>query len=190
MVQLTRIYTRGGDKGKTSLGDGKRILKSHARIEAIGTVDEANAFIGITLCHFKGTFQEDLMHVQHDLFDLGADLCVERQTDKLSLQPQQIRWLERKIDQLNASLPPLKSFVLPGGTEGAACCHFARTLVRTAERRVVHLAQEENVSATIIGYLNRLSDYLFVLARAANRTADTTYEILWEPGKYQGKEKE
>lgn len=190
MVQLTRIYTRGGDKGKTSLGDGKRVLKSHARIEAIGSVDEANAFIGITLCHFKEAFREELMHVQHDLFDLGADLCIERQSDKLRLHPHQVEWLERQIDRVNASLPSLQSFVLPGGNEGAAYCHFARTLVRAAERRVVDLAQKENVSATIVRYLNRLSDYLFVLARAANRTADTTYEILWEPGKHQGAEKE
>jgi cob(I)alamin adenosyltransferase len=185
MVQLTRIYTRGGDKGRTSLGDGTRVDKHHARVEAYGTVDEANAVIGLARLHVEGEAQAMLERIQNDLFDLGGDLCIppkegEAEGQALRLQVSQVERLEREIDTLNAELKPLNSFVLPGGTPAAAWLHLARTVVRRAERATTRLAEAEPVNSAAIRYLNRLSDHLFVLARWTNGKGSG--DVLWKPG--------
>jgi len=183
MVRLTRIYTRGGDLGETSLGDGTRVSKDSLRVEAFGTVDEANAAIGLARLHASGDAFDMLARIQHDLFDLGADLCTpdmsERGTGALRIVAAQTERLEHEIDAMNADLPELNSFVLPGGTTLAATLHLARTITRRAERFTVALATVETVNPEAIKYLNRLSDHLFVLSRAANRPAG---DILWQPG--------
>lgn len=186
MVQLTRIYTRGGDKGGTSLGDGTRVPKDDLRVDAYGTVDEANGTIGLARLHAAGLPDLDAMlgRIQNDLFDLGADLCVPggspRDEESLRIVQSQIDRLEAEIDAMNAVLSPLKSFVLPGGSPAAAHLHVARTVVRRAERLVCALAREETVNPLAIAYLNRLSDHLFVAARHAN--LDGTGDVLWVPG--------
>lgn len=183
MVKLTRIYTRGGDKGKTSLGEGTRVYKSDARIEAIGAVDESNAVIGLIDCVALKEMHALLQQIQNDLFDLGADLCIpDLQTTKVKLKitAAQVEFLEKAIDSYNANLAPLTSFVLPGGTRLSAHLHFARTVVRRAERRVCSLQQQCDINPDIIRYLNRLSDLLFVLARTANDQG--RLDILWVPG--------
>ena len=183
MVQLTRIYTKGGDKGETSLGDGSRVKKHSPRVEAYGTVDEANAAIGVARLHAEGAVLEMLARIQNDLFDLGADLCTPetgRKSDgALRVVPSQTERLEREIDAMNGDLKPLDSFILPGGTPLAAQLHVARTVTRRAERLVTALAATETVNAEAVKYLNRLSDHLFVLSRVANRE---TGDILWRPG--------
>jgi len=183
MVQLTRIYTRGGDKGETSLGDGSRVKKHSLRVEAYGTVDEANATIGVARLHAEGAVLEMLARIQNDLFDLGADLCTPETGRKsegaLRILPSQTERLEREIDAMNADLKPLDSFVLPGGTPLAAQLHVARTVTRRAERLVTALAEVETLNPEAVKYLNRLSDHLFVLSRVANRE---TGDILWRPG--------
>jgi cob(I)alamin adenosyltransferase len=183
MVRLTRIYTRGGDEGETSLGDGTRVPKDSLRVEAFGTVDEANAAIGLARVHAAGEALEMLARIQNDLFDLGADLCTPeggtRGEGALRIVAAQIERLEREIDAMNADLPPLDSFILPGGTPLAAALHLARTVTRRAERFVVALALVEKVNPEAVKYLNRLSDHLFVLSRVANREAG---DILWQPG--------
>src|SRR5687767_11749770 len=173
MVQLTRIYTRGGDKGRTSLGDGTRVDKHHARVEAYGTVDEANAVIGLARLHLEGEAEAMLGRIQNDLFDLGGDLCIppkegEAEGQALRVLDSQVERLEREIDALNAELKPLNSFVLPGGSPAAAWLHLARTVVRRAERATTSLAEAEAVNPAAVRYLNRLSDHLFVLARWSN----------------------
>ena len=182
MVQLTRIYTRGGDQGRTSLGDGTRVAKHALRVEAYGNVDEANATIGLARLHAEGDHDAMLARIQNDLFDLGADLC--RPDDggaaRLRVSDAQVDCLEAEIDRLNAALQPLQSFVLPGGSALSACLHLARTVVRRAERGVVALAEQEAVNPAVVRYLNRLSDHLFVLARAAND--DGAGDVLWVPG--------
>jgi len=178
------VVTRGGDGGETSLGDGKRVPKDALRIEALGTVDEANAALGL-LRHAAG---EDaaittlLLRLQNDLFDLGADLAVPEggTRPRLAVTEAQVQALEAAIEAHNANLPPLKSFILPGGGSFAAAAHLARAIVRRAERRVVSLAAAEPLNPSMIRYLNRLSDLLFVLARAAN--AKEGGETLWQPG--------
>ncbi|MCK8784565.1 cob(I)yrinic acid a,c-diamide adenosyltransferase [Roseomonas sp. NAR14] len=185
MVKLDVITTRGGDAGETSLGDGARLRKDAARIEAIGEVDEANAAIGLLRLHVAGPdgrlADESLARIQNDLFDLGADLCVPGLGgDRLRLAAAQSARLEAEIAAMNAALPPLRSFVLPGGTPAAAHAHLARTVVRRAERRVVRLAAEEAVNPAVLHYLNRLSDHLFVLSRLLN--AGEATELLWQPG--------
>jgi cob(I)alamin adenosyltransferase len=196
MVRLTRIYTKGGDKGETSLGSGARVAKHDPRVAAYGTVDEANATIGLARLHLgdaHGDADADadaiLGRVQNDLFDLGADLC-RPETPKsgkpsepppLRVTAGQVARLEGEIDRLNADLAPLKSFVLPGGTAGAAYLHLARTVARRAEREMTALAQTEAVNPEAIRYINRLSDLLFVLARALNDGG--AQDVLWEPGK-------
>lgn len=183
MVQLTRIYTKGGDRGKTSLGTGKRVLKSSPRIAAIGDVDEANASLGVARLYAEGEIDRLLFHIQNDLFDIGADLCVpvtENSEDRLRLHPHQVTFLENKIDDYNHSLPPLQSFVLPGGSSLSATLHQARTIVRRAERAVCFLKEEEPLNETIIHYMNRLSDLLFVLARYDNHQKEG--DVLWVPG--------
>ena len=184
MVQLTRIYTRGGDKGKTSLGDGKRVAKHDLRVAAYGTTDEANAAIGLARLHCSGALDEMLSRLQNDLFDLGADLCrprgEEAETPALRITAEQVVRLEGEIDAVNAKLGALKSFVLPGGSPLAAHLHLARTVCRRAERVMTALAEAEWVNPEAIRYINRLSDLLFVLARHAN--ADGRGDVLWVPG--------
>jgi cob(I)alamin adenosyltransferase len=184
MVRLTRIYTRGGDKGETSLGDGSRVAKQALRVAAFGTVDEANAAIGVARLVAQGEVDAALARIQHDLFDLGADLCTPEETPRregaLRILPAQVERLEREIDGWNASLAPLDSFVLPGGTPGAAHLHQARTVVRRAERLVAELAAAEPVNPEALKYLNRLSDHLFVLSRYVNDQG--VRDVLWRPG--------
>lgn len=188
MVKLTRIYTRGGDKGLTSLGDRSRRPKDDLRIEAYGSVDEAGAAIGLARLHTKGKIDAMLARVQNDLFDVGADLAApgdggdDGATPRLRTVQSQIDRLEREIDALNPALGPLASFVLSGGTPAAAALHFARTVTRRAERLAFALARKEKgkVNPLALRYLNRLSDHLFVLARAAN--AMGRKDVLWVPG--------
>ncbi len=184
MVKLTRIYTRGGDRGETSLGDGGRVAKHDLRIAAYGTVDELNAAVGLARLHVEGEADEALGRIQNDLFDLGADLCTpERENPKrppLRVAETQVGRLETEIDRMNATLRPLESFVLPGGTPAAAHLHLARTVARRAERLVCELAARETVNPAAIRYLNRLSDHLFVLARFVNDRG--AKDVLWAPG--------
>ena len=183
MVRIDRVVTRGGDGGETSLGDGSRVAKDAPRIEALGTVDEANAAIGLLRCAVAGAPETDAMlaRIQNDLFDVGADLCVPGPDgDRLRLTAASIERLEAEVATLNAGLVPLTSFVLPGGTEAAARAHVARTAVRRAERDLVRLAAIEALNPMLMRYLNRLSDHLFVLARACN--ADGAGDVLWVPG--------
>jgi cob(I)alamin adenosyltransferase len=181
-VNLTRIYTKLGDGGDTHLGDMSRVPKTHPRIEAYGAVDELNAQIGLALTveDLPEQYAEWLRHVQNDLFDVGADLSVPAGGDRerLRLAPEQVGWLESACDEVNATLAPLKSFVLPGGTRAAAQLHVCRTVCRRAERRAIGV---EDGSPEVVRYLNRLSDLLFILSRGANAGE----EPLWEPGRYR-----
>lgn len=189
MVRLTKIYTKTGDKGETSLGDGSRVLKTHARILAFGTVDELNAALGVVLALSEDTLPgaDRLAKIQNDLFDVGADLCVPPTTNspspELRVTEAQVQQLETWIDEWNEALPALESFILPGGSRAAALLHAARTVCRRAEREVLLLSETdgEEVNPTVLTYLNRLSDLLFVLSRAANRAAGIA-EPLWTPG--------
>jgi cob(I)alamin adenosyltransferase len=184
MVRLTRIYTRGGDTGETSLGGGARVPKYALRVAAYGTVDEANAAIGIARLHADSAADEMLDHIQNDLFDLGADLCTpedgRRAAGALRIVAAQVERLEREIDAMNAALRPLDSFILPGGTPAAAYLHLARTVTRRAERLVSELASTEPVNPEALKYLNRLSDHLFVLGRRLNDNG--ARDVLWRPG--------
>ena len=182
MVKLNRIYTRGGDQGRTSLGDGSRVAKHALRVDAYGNVDETNATIGLARLQTEGAMDEALARIQNDLFDLGADLCrPEDGTDKhLRIAASQVERLEVEIDELNADLPSLASFVLPGGSPTSSFLHLARTVARRAERSVVELAEQESVNPAALQYLNRLSDYLFVLSRAVNDRG--RQDVLWVPG--------
>jgi cob(I)alamin adenosyltransferase len=184
MVRLTRIYTRGGDTGETSLGDGARVPKHAVRVAAYGTVDEANAAIGIARLHADPAADEMLDRIQNDLFDLGADLCTpedgRRAAGALRIVAAQVERLEREIDAMNAALRPLDSFILPGGTPAAAFLHLARTVTRRAERMVSELASSEPVNPQALKYLNRLSDHLFVLGRRLNDNG--ACDVLWRPG--------
>ena len=185
-VNLTRIYTRLGDGGETHLGDMSRVPKTHPRIEAYGTVDELNAQIGVALAvdGLPERFAAWLTRVQNDLFDVGADISVPHGGDRerLRVVPEQTAWLEQACDEVNAELPNLKSFVLPGGTAAAAQLHVCRTVCRRAERRTIACGEE--VNAECVRYLNRLSDLLFILSRAVNVAAGDG-EPLWEPGRYR-----
>ncbi|PPR43620.1 MAG: Cob(I)yrinic acid a,c-diamide adenosyltransferase [Alphaproteobacteria bacterium MarineAlpha6_Bin2] len=187
MVKLNKIYTRKGDKGSTSLGDGKKVLKHSIRVEAYGTVDEANAFIGLVILKSSKQIKKILLKIQNDLFDLGADLCTpeKKNIKKLKITLNHIHFIETKIDFYNKSLSPLRSFVLPGGSESSIFFHLARTVVRRAERKVSDLLKKEKINPHIISYLNRLSDLLFVLARYTNNKGKK--DILWIPGKNTGK---
>jgi cob(I)alamin adenosyltransferase len=186
MVKLTKIYTRGGDSGETSLGDGTRVAKSATRVAAYGDVDEANAILGIVRLHLTGLDDEILARIQNDLFDIGADLCVPitetPDYPPLRVTQAQIDWLEGQIDRMNAELAPLNSFILPGGSPAAAFLHQARTVVRRAERLVVTLLAEpgEAVNRLVLIYLNRLSDLLFVMSRYVNDKGAN--DVLWVPG--------
>jgi cob(I)alamin adenosyltransferase len=182
-VRLTRIYTGGGDRGETSLGDGSRVSKLDCRIGAFGTVDELNAQLGVALAgEAPPELDACLARVQNELFDVGADLCVPwGVTDRLRVDDMMIAALERDCDRFNADLPELKSFILPGGTELAARLHIARTVCRRAEREVLAAADEVEINPLVLIYLNRLSDLLFILARTANAAAGRD-EPLWKPG--------
>jgi cob(I)alamin adenosyltransferase len=190
MVYLSRIYTKTGDGGETALGDGRRVPKDHPRVAAYGSVDELNSVLGLLLAHHPQAAEAELVRsIQNDLFDLGADLCLPQSPDekpgaKLRIQPEQAKRLEEAIDRLNADLPPLSSFVLPGGSPEAAWCHLARTVCRRAEREVVALRHGEPVNPQVVVYLNRLSDLLFVLARVYNDRGGG--DVLWQPGKTLG----
>ena len=175
--RLSKIYTRTGDDGTTGLGDGSRVGKDSLRVEAYGTVDELNSSLGVLLA-VPGLPREVsacLTEVQHELFDMGGELCIPGHR---AIREEQITRLERTLDEFNEALPPLKEFILPGGGAAAAACHLARTVARRAERRVVKLAREETVSAEVGKYLNRLSDLLFVIARVLARHERGT-EVLW-----------
>jgi cob(I)alamin adenosyltransferase len=184
MVKINKIYTRTGDKGDTGLVGGERRPKYDLRVKAYGTVDEANSFIGVARLHDGAkTYDANLKRIQHDLFDLGADLATvyKKGDDKaLRITAKQVERLEQEIDLMNEWLKPLDSFVLPGGSAFAAHLHLARTVVRRAERIVCELAEKEKINISAIEYLNRLSDFLFVLARVANNNGAA--DVLWEPG--------
>jgi cob(I)alamin adenosyltransferase len=175
--RLSRIYTRTGDDGTTGLGDGNRVRKDHARVEAYGTVDEANSTIGMILAvaGLPAEVARALTEIQHDLFDLGGELCIP---GTQVIQAERIAQLEQLLDGFNDPLPALKDFILPGGGPAAAACHLARTIVRRAERRVWTLAESEQVNAEVPKYLNRLSDLLFVIARVLARHENGS-EVLW-----------
>jgi cob(I)alamin adenosyltransferase len=187
MVYLSRIYTKTGDQGDTSLGDGTRVPKDHPRVAAYGDVDELNAVLGLLRANLPNDAEEVplLGTIQNDLFDVGADLCVPlpappAEDTRLRVRAEQADRLERAIDQLNTRLRPLTSFVLPGGSPTSAWCHLARTVCRRAERAVVSLGRKETLNPQIVIYLNRLSDLLFVLARVFNQ--DGKDDVLWVPG--------
>ncbi len=184
MVRLTRIYTRGGDTGETSLGDGSRVAKPDLRVAAFGTVDEANAAIGLARLHAAAEIDAMLARIQNDLFDLGADLSTpdsgKRGKEALRILASQVERLEREIDAMNAELKPLDSFGLPGGTPCAAHLHLARTVVRRAERLAAELARRDKINPEALKYLNRLSDHLFVLSRHVNDKGGR--DVLWQPG--------
>jgi cob(I)alamin adenosyltransferase len=183
MVRIDVVVTRGGDAGETSLGDGARLPKDAPRIVAIGAVDEANAAIGVLRLSTQAMAAEDamLVRIQNDLFDVGADLSVPGQSGaRLRLTDAPVLRLEAEVAAMNAALPELTSFILPGGTQGAAHAHVARTVVRRVEREVVRLMGEEAVTPALLRYLNRLSDHLFVLARVLN--GNGANDVLWSPG--------
>ncbi|WP_299839214.1 cob(I)yrinic acid a,c-diamide adenosyltransferase [uncultured Jannaschia sp.] len=187
MVVLSKIYTRTGDAGTTALGDGTRVPKTSARVEAYGTVDEANATIGLARLHVEGELDDRLARIQNDLFDLGADMCrpgmardAEAEHPPLRMTQGQVDRLESEIDAMNDALEPLRSFVLPGGSALAAHLHLCRTVTRRAERLAMALAGQEDVNAAAVTYLNRLSDWFFVASRIAND--DGRADVLWVPG--------
>ena len=189
MVKLTKIYTRGGDGGKTSLGDGTRVPKNAVRVAAYGAVDEANATVGLARLHTGGAADEMLARIQDDLFDLGADLCTpgggfaesaDAGETALRVTKAQVARLESEIDEMNGDLAPLSSFVLPGGSAAAAHLHLARTVTRRAERLMIALTETEPVNPRAIEFVNRLSDHLFVLARHLNDKGRK--DVLWRPG--------
>lgn len=198
MVKLTKIYTRSGDQGTTGLGTGKRVAKSHPRVEAYGCVDETNAFLGLAVCSAQDAqhaIAKPLERIQHDLFDLGADLCTPISQDEapdsaLRITEPQIKQLEDLIDEYNAELSDLTSFILPGGSKLAADLHVVRTVCRRAERMVSLLIElePEETSILTMQYLNRLSDLLFVFSRSANNRGKD--DVLWVPGKNRGSSSE
>ncbi len=179
--RLSKIYTKTGDDGTTGLGDGQRVAKDSARVEAYGTVDEANSAIGVVLAFDTVPYElrRCLTEVQHDLFELGGELCIP---GHVAVSDDFIQRLERNLDDFNKDLPPLKDFILPGGGQAAAACHVARTIVRRAERRSKTLADVETVRSEVLRYLNRLSDLLFVVARVLSRI-ESGEEVLWNRGR-------
>jgi cob(I)alamin adenosyltransferase len=187
-MKLDRIYTRSGDDGRTSLGDGARLPKFHVRVAAYGSIDEANSIIGIAILHGSDDdVRGVLTHVQNDLFDLGGDLCrperEHRKVEPLRVSERQVTLIEERIDAFNAALPPLDSFVLPGGSHAAAHLHHARTVVRRAERYMTEIAYQEPLNPAALKYANRLSDLLFVLARYVNERGQA--DILWRRGQHR-----
>lgn len=186
MVYLSRIYTKTGDDGTTGLGDMSRVPKDDIRVASYGSVDELNSMLGLMLAHHQGMIEWTFLRlIQNDLFDVGADLCTpmsenEEPGKKLRVTEAQVQRLERGIDRLNEHMKPLTSFVLPGGSTAAAWCHVARTVCRRAEREVVTLGRRDRMNPQALIYLNRLSDYLFVLGRKLNQ--DGEGDVLWKPG--------
>ncbi len=185
MVVLNRIYTRTGDDGTTALGSGDRRKKYDLRVAAYGTLDEVNATIGLARLHTEGALDAMLARIQNDLFDVEADLCLAEKGPggaRMTVTDAQVTWLEQRIDELNADLEPLKSFILPGGRPAAACLHLARTVCRRGERLMVELKDQpgEDVTPTALKYVNRLSDFLFVAGRYANDRGGS--DVLWQPG--------
>jgi len=188
MVKLNRIYTRTGDDGSTGLGNGERRSKADPRVEAYGTIDEANAALGMAVLYLSDlpALQQELVMIQNDLFDLGADLATPDTGEELGYEPlritqAQVQRIERLIDAYNSNLRPLDSFVLPGGAPASAYLHLARTITRRAERAIVELAGREKISKPCLEYVNRLSDFLFVASRVANDGGKG--DVLWVPGK-------
>lgn len=186
MPRLTKIYTRTGDNGTTGLGDGSRVEKDHGRVEAYGTVDELISWLGQLLTYDLPTpLPEIFIDIQHALFDIGSELSIpgmERIPERYVAQ------IEEHLDQLNAELPTLQEFILPGGTQAAACCHVARTVCRRAERRMYTLSKDEKINGASLKYVNRLSDFLFVAARYINKRENIN-DVLWQPGKLAGQDK-
>ena len=180
MVKLDKIYTKGGDKGLTSLGDGARTSKCSLRVKAYGEVDEVNASLGIASCYCSKTLKKSLLRIQNDLFDLGADLCVPNKKKRITIGTDKTNLLEDELDEMNTKLGKLNSFVLPGGTKASAYLHYSRTITRRCERSIVELNSKEKINSEIIKYINRLSDFLFVAARIENIKDG---DILWIPGK-------
>ena len=187
MVVLNKIYTRSGDKGDTALGNGNRVAKHSARVSAYGTTDELNSFVGVARLSANGEMDEALARIQNDLFDLGADLCrpdmdkdAEAEYPPLRVIAAQVDRLEAEIDEMNADLSPLRSFILPGGTPLAAHLHVCRTVARRAERLATELAVADQINPVAVKYLNRLSDWFFVAARVANNGGED--DVLWVPG--------
>ena len=178
MVKLDKIYTKGGDKGYTSLVGGKRVKKSSYFIEAIGNVDELNAFLGYTINYLKSDKKKIIQNIQNDLFDMGADLATpfSKKKNTIRLSNSQTAYLEKAIDKINAKLKPLTSFILPGGDKISSLYHLARTICRRCEISIVQLSEKVKINTEILKYINRLSDLLFVLARQTNKN-----EILWKP---------
>ena len=187
MVTLSKIYTRGGDAGETSLGSGDRVKKHNVRVAAYGTTDEVNAVIGIARLHTTGDVDAMLARIQNDLFDLGADLCTpdggNRSDGALRIVDAQVNRLETEIDAMNDDLETLKSFILPGGSAAASYLHLARTVSRRAERLMTELAEVEDINPAALKYVNRLSDHLFQLSRKVNDNGAT--DILWVPGQHR-----
>ncbi len=176
--RLSKIYTRTGDNGTTGLGDGSRVDKDSLRVEAYGSIDELNSIIGLLLSHdLPADIRAELTRIQHDLFDVGGELSVPGHT---KISDKQVQRLERFLEELNQHLPPLKEFILPGGTQAAAVAHMARTVCRRAERRTVTAMRQEAVNEVALRYLNRLSDLLFVIARSLNKAAGEP-DVLWQP---------
>ena len=185
MVKLNKIYTRTGDDGTTGLVDGSRLPKHATRLEAVGAVDEANAALGLAVLALDGDWRGDVVRLQNDLFDLGADLATPGDDFApsemvLRIVPAQVDWIETRIDAANETLEPLTSFILPGGSEASARLHLARTAARRAERAMTALAEAEPVNPAALAFINRLSDYLFVLCRAVNDGGRA--DVLWKPG--------
>ena len=180
MVKLDKIYTRGGDQGLTSLGDGKRVRKDNLRVSCYGEIDEVNAIIGISMIYSSKKTIDRLKIIQNDLFDIGADLCIPDKNKKAKSLNEGINMLEKEIDKMNTKLSPLKSFILPGGTKSSSFLHLARTITRRCERSLVELDSKEKINSEIIIYINRLSDFLFVAARIENMKDG---DILWVPNK-------
>ena len=178
MIKLDKIYTKGGDKGQTSLGDGNRVRKNTPRIKAYGEIDEANSAIGIAYIYSSNELRLILRKVQHHLFDIGADLCKPYKGENFKRFEKQVIFLENELDKLNEKLGELGSFILPGGTNASAFLHLSRTIIRRAERSIIDLLEKEEVNPTLLEYINRLSDFLFVAARFENREVG---DILWTP---------
>ena len=183
MIKLNKIYTRTGDKGSTQLGNSKRVDKNSLRVDAYGSVDEANATIGLSILRTNIKIKKILQIIQNDLFDLGADLCIpdKKKIQKLKITKDRVDYIEKKIDSFNKELASLNSFILPGGSESSTYLHIARTVTRRAERKVCALSKKERINPIAVIYLNRLSDLLFVLARYTNNKGKK--DILWKPGK-------
>ena len=184
--RLSKIYTRTGDDGTTGLGDGSRVSKASPRMDCIGTVDELNSVIGMMMtCELPPDIREIFVRIQHRLFDLGSELAMPGYS---FMDDEDVSWLEEVLDRYNEHLPPLKNFILPGGTVAGAWCHLARTVCRRAERELVSMNETDVVNTALRRYINRLSDWLFVCARVLNRLDNTDSEVLWQPkDKTQGK---